>query len=269
MMSRQESFEETFMPHPTWRQSLRSPGLKLGLFCMEVATPGLPLIVKQGGADFLVLDMEHSGFGFETAKSVCIGGRAADLPIIIRVAHRHPNEVSRALDVGADGLMAPLVSSAQEASDFISWATYPPNGGTRGVAMMVAHDGYRPGPVAPKMAETDARRAIIIQIETRAGAENAEAIAALPEVDCLWIGHMDLSCSLGIPGQFDHPDFIASVDQVKAAAHRHGKALGRLAASTAEAKSLAAQGYNALGLCSDIVALQSRIAEGVTALRGA
>ncbi|MBB5694358.1 HpcH/HpaI aldolase family protein [Muricoccus pecuniae] len=256
------------MPHANWRELLLSPGLKLGLFAMEFATPGLPMIVQRAGADFLVLDMEHSGFGFETVKAVCMGGRAAGLPMVVRVAHRHPNEVSRALDMGADALMAPLVSTAEQAREFVAWATYPPSGGSRGVAMMVAHDAYQPGPAPEKMAAADARKAILIQIETRAGAENADAIAALDGVDCLWIGHMDLSCSLGIPGQFEHPDFLAAEAQVREAARRHRKAFGRLAASSVEAQSLTARGYDTLGLCSDIMAIHSRVAEGVALLRG-
>lgn len=256
------------MPHQRLRPMLTAPGLKLGLFAMEFATPGLPLLVKHGGADFLVLDLEHSGFGFETMRAVTIGGRAADLPVIVRVPHLHPNEVSRALDGGADGIMAPLVSTGQQARDVVAWATYPPSGGMRGVGMMLPHDNYRPGVPAAKMAEADATRAIIIQIETREGAENAEAIAAVPGVDCLWLGHMDLSCSLGIPGRFDHPDFVEACGRVFAAAKRHGKALGRMAGGIAEAKRLAEEGYDTIALFSDTAALQERIAEGVAALRG-
>lgn len=258
------------MPDPRWRARLTAPDLKLGLFAMEFATPGLPMIAKRAGADFLVLDMEHSGFGFETVKAVCVGGRAAGLPVVVRVAHRHPSEVSRALDMGADGLMAPLVGTAAQAEEFVAWATYPPRGGTRGVALRVAHDGYgAPGTAEARLAETDAHRAILVQIETAEGARNAEGIAAVPGVDCLWIGHMDLSVSLRVPGQFDHPDFLAAEAAVRGAAKRHGKAFGRLAASTEEAARLAASGYCTLGLCSDIAAIQAQIAAGVAALRGA
>lgn len=256
------------MPHPRLRPMLAAPGLKLGLFAMEFATPGLPLLAKAGGADFLVLDLEHSGFGFETMRAVCIGGRAADLPVIVRIAHLHPNQVSRALDGGADGIMAPLVATARQAAEIVAWASYPATGGTRGVGMLLPHDAYRPGPPAAKMAEADAARAVIIQIETREGAENAEAIAAVPGVDALWLGHMDLSCSLGIPGRFEHPDFLAAEARIAAAARRHGKALGRMAGGIAEAKRLAGQGYDTIALFSDTAALQGRIAEGVAALRG-
>lgn len=258
------------MSDPSWPRLLRAPGLKLGLFAMEFATPSLPLIVKASGADFLVLDMEHSGFGFEAVKAVCVGGRAAGLPVLVRVAHRHPNEVSRALDAGADGLMAPLVSSAREAADFVSWATYPP-GGTRGMAMGVAHDAYGAdgaGSVKAVIERANRRRSVIIQIETRAGAEDADAIAAVDGVDCLWIGHMDLSCSLGVPGRFDHPDFAAAVAKVRDAAKGRGKAFGRLAGSPGEARRLAAEGYDTLGLCTDIGAVRAQLAAGVEALRG-
>jgi 2-keto-3-deoxy-L-rhamnonate aldolase RhmA len=117
------------------------------------------------------------------------------------------------------------------------------------------------------MAEANATRAVIIQIETREGVENAEAIAALPGVDGLRLGHLDLSCSLGIPGRFDHPDFLAASARV-AAAKRHGKALGRMAGSADEARRLAADGYDTIALFSDIAALQGRLAEAVAALRG-
>jgi 2-dehydro-3-deoxyglucarate aldolase/4-hydroxy-2-oxoheptanedioate aldolase len=255
------------MPDPAFRARLRAPGLTLGLFCMEFCTPGLPMIAARAGADFVVLDMEHSGFGFETIKAACMGGKAAGMPTLVRTAHRHPQEVSRALDVGADGLMAPLVSSAAEARDYVAWATYPP-AGSRGAAMAIAHDGYARGVPAETMAAADTGRAIIIQIETAAGAADAEAIAAVDGVDCLWIGHFDLSISLGIPGRFDHPDFLAAEARVRDAARRHGKALGRLAASPEEAAALAERGYDTIAVTSDIAAIQGRIADGVARIRG-
>ena len=76
----------------------------------------------------------------------------------------------------------------------------------RGVALAIAHDRYTPGPTMEKLRPANERTTLFAQIETKAGVENAEAIAALDGVDCLWVGHFDLSCSLGVPGQFDHPD---------------------------------------------------------------
>ena len=92
---------------------------------------------------------------------------------------------------------------------------YTPQG-QRGVALGVAHDLYRGGAVLEKLAAANERTTFFAQIETRAGVENADAIAAMDGVDCLWVGHFDLSASLGIPGQFEHKDFLDAIDTVVA-----------------------------------------------------
>jgi 2-dehydro-3-deoxyglucarate aldolase/4-hydroxy-2-oxoheptanedioate aldolase len=108
---------------------------------------------------------------------------------------------------------------------------------------------------------------VIIQIESGDGADAADAIAALPGVDCLWVGHMDLSCSLGTPGSFDTPQFRAAVDKVIAATRRHGKRAGRLAPNAAECAVLAAAGFDCLALGTDTGVYQSALAQGIDALR--
>src|SRR5207247_9842695 len=105
-----------------------------------------------------------------------------------------------------------------------------PDGG-RGTAFGVAHDDYAGGDVAAKMASANAEGMLIAQIETAKGVENADAIAAVEGIDCLWIGHFDLTQSLGIPAQFDHPRFHEAVDAVAAAANAHGKTAGILPGS--------------------------------------
>ena len=81
-------------------------------------------------------------------------------------------------------------------------------------------------------------------IESQEGAGNADAIAAVDGVDCLWIGHFDLTASLGIPGQFEHPTYLAAVDRIVAAAHKHERALGRLVASVEEGVALYGRGFD-------------------------
>ena len=100
--------------------------------------------------------------------------------------------------------------------------------GKRGVALQVAHDRYRPGAVADKFTAANKRTTFFCQIETAEGVENADKMAAIDGVDCLWVGHFDLSVSLGIPGQFDHHDFKKAIDKTIAATKKHKKALGRL-----------------------------------------
>jgi 2-dehydro-3-deoxyglucarate aldolase/4-hydroxy-2-oxoheptanedioate aldolase len=112
------------------------------------------------------------------------------------------------------------------------------------VALQVAHDDYRPGPVKDKLAAANRRTTLFAQIETAAGVKNADAIAALPGVDCLWVGHFDLSVSLGIPGEFDHPKFKQAIERVVGAARKHGKSLGRLVPTVEQGLQLHADGFD-------------------------
>ena len=187
--------------------------LKAGHFIFEFDTPGIGYILKHAGCDFTILDTEHSGFGIETVRRVMAFMRAAELPTIVRSPSRDYKDVARTLDAGADAVMLPMVSNADEAKSIIHSMKYFPTGG-RGVILRSAVDRYTAGPTMEKLAAQNRRTMLVVQIENAEGVENAQAIGALEEVDCLWVGHFDLSCSLGIPGEFEHPKFIEAIDAV-------------------------------------------------------
>jgi 2-keto-3-deoxy-L-rhamnonate aldolase RhmA len=250
------------------RERCGRPELKVGHMIFEFATPGIGQILKVAGCEFVLIDMEHSGFGYETVKATIASARAGGLPAIVRVPSASYSDVARACDVGADGIMAPMVSSAEHARAILDSMKYPPIG-HRGVGMVLPHDRYTPGPTEAKLADANKRSALFAQIETLDGVNNAEAIAAIDGVDCLWVGHMDLSCSLGIPGQFEDPRFTGAVDRVLAACRKHGKSAGRLVRTAAEGAALHAQGFDFISYSGDIQVLQTALREGITALRAA
>ena len=178
---------------------------KFGTLVIELASPGIGYILKAGGAQFVFLDMEHSGFGFDTVKQLLRYMEAAALSAIVRVPSRHYHHIARALDMGAEGIMTPMVGTVEEAARIAAHAKYPPLG-HRGVALGVAHDRYAPGSPVTKMRAANKRVAVFLLVETLEGVENVDEIAAVEGIDGIWIGHFDLSTSLGIPGQFEHPD---------------------------------------------------------------
>src|SRR5882672_7602122 len=184
------------------KEMTRTSNAKLGHFIVEFATPGIGHILKQAGCDFALFDLEHSGFGFETVKSAVRYFEAAALPAIVRVPSREYHHIARALDMGAEGLMLPMVGNVDEVRHIVNSMKYHPLG-RRGVALQVAHDRYRPGTVSDKFIAANQRTTFFCQIETAEGVENADAMAAIDGVDCLWVGHFDLSVSLGILGEFD------------------------------------------------------------------
>ncbi len=245
----------------------RSRELKLGHFVVEFATPGIGHILKGAGCDFVLLDMEHSGFSFETVKSVVRYCEAARLPAIVRVPSKAYDHVARAADAGAEAVMVPMVDTDAEARELVSCLKYTP-AGRRGVALGIAHDNYRgSGAVHDRLADANERTGLFAQIETASGVEHAEKIAAVDGVECLWIGHFDLSASLGIPGQFTHPDFTKAVDRVAAACRKHGKALGRLVPDAASGIDHADRGFDFVCWSGDVWALQEAVRGGIDAIR--
>lgn len=248
------------------RAMARSRQPKFGHFVVEFATPGIGHILKAAGCDFVLFDLEHSGFGFETVKSALRYFEAADLPAIVRVPSKEYHHIARACDMGAEGVMVPMVGSAEEAQRILDGMKYDPEG-RRGVALQVAHDRYRPGPVAEKFKAANARTTLFCQIETAEGVKNADAIAAVDGVDCLWVGQFDLSASLGIPGRFDHPKFLKAIDTVAAAAAKHRKALGRLVPDVETGIAYNRLGFDFICYSGDAWLLQQALQQGIAALR--
>ena len=239
---------------------------KLGTFIVEFATPGIGHILKSAGCDFVLFDLEHSGFHFETVKSVMRYFEAAALPAIVRVPSREYHHIARALDMGAEGLMLPMVGNVEEVRHIVNSMKYHP-AGKRGVALQVAHDRYRPGTVADKFTASNARTTLFCQIETAEGVENADAMAAIDGVDCLWVGHFDLSVSLGIPGEFDHPKFKKAIKTTIAATKKHNKALGRLVPTVEAGLEVNNLGFDFVCYSGDVWILHQALEEAIGKLR--
>jgi 2-keto-3-deoxy-L-rhamnonate aldolase RhmA len=251
----------------TVKQRLAGGELVLGTFAMEFATPGLAPIVAAAGADLVVLDMEHSGWSFETVKGQIAQARGAGLAPIVnpRGGHRHA-EHQLLLDLGAFGIMVPQVETRAQAEAIVAATRYPPHG-TRGAAFGVAHDLYRAGDVPATMRNADARTLVVVKIETAAGVRNAAEIMAVPGIDVGFVGHTDLSLSLGVPLQLRHPDFQAALEAVVAACRAQGKAAGCLVGSIEEGRERIAQGFRLVLHSGDIWLLGAALKAGIDELR--
>jgi 2-keto-3-deoxy-L-rhamnonate aldolase RhmA len=239
---------------------------KFGHFIVEFATPGIGHILKSAGCEFVIFDMEHSGFGMETVKTAIRFFEAASLPAIVRVPSKEYHHIARACDAGAEGLMLPMVGTPDEVRRIIASIKYHPLG-SRGVALQIAHDNYRPGTVADKFGRANERTTFVCQIETAEGVENADAIAGIDGVDLLWVGHFDLSVSLGIPGEFDHPKFKNAIERVVTAARRHGRALGRLVPTVEQGIEVNRLGFDFVCYSGDVWVLHDALAAALAKLR--
>lgn len=251
----------------SFRDLTKTTDLKLGTYVSEFTTPGIGAILKAAGCDFVFLDMEHSGMSFETVKSVLRALQDAGIATLLRPPSDVNHHIARACDVGAQGLVPPMMSTPEQAQAVIDAINYPPTG-KRGAAFGIAHDDYTPRSVADVIAFANAKTSFVALIETAEGVENVEAIAALEGCDCLWIGHFDLSNSLGIPGEFDSPLFTDAVARVMAAGKAHGKSVGRLVPNVAEAKRCIAEGCDFICYSGDVWLYREAVENGLAAIRG-
>jgi 2-keto-3-deoxy-L-rhamnonate aldolase RhmA len=242
------------------KQNLAAGKTALGSMVFEFFTPGIARICANAGAEFVMYCMEHTGAGFETLKPQFALCRAIGITPLVRVPATEYHFVARALDVGALGVMVPLVDTAQQAERIVSFTRYPPKG-RRGAAFGFAHDDYQGGDVVEKMRAIHERTLVICMIETRAGLENVEAIAAVDGVDVIWLGHFDLTNFLGIPADFSHQMYRDAVKRIAAAAKNHGKSAGYMAASPELGREYLDHGFRMLATGTDQALLQGATAQ--------
>jgi 2-dehydro-3-deoxyglucarate aldolase/4-hydroxy-2-oxoheptanedioate aldolase len=213
--------ENALRPNPL-KPRLAAGGCAFGTMTFEFFTP----ICREAGAEFILYDMEHSGVGFETMKAQFAFCRGLDLVPLVRIPSGDYHHIARALDIGAMGIMVPMVETPEQARAIVDCTSYPPAGRGGAAFAVAAHDDYSDGPETEKIAQANARTMVIALVETAKGIDNVDAIAAVGGVDVIWLGLYDLTNFLGIPGEFDNRKFHAAVDSLIMACNKHGKTPG-------------------------------------------
>ncbi|MGH6815197.1 MAG: HpcH/HpaI aldolase family protein [Hyphomicrobiaceae bacterium] len=254
------------MAKKTLRARAMSGERVLGAMVFEFFSPGIAQILKHAGCEYVLYDMEHTGLGLETLKHQVAACRGIGIAPMVRVPRAEYHFLARALDVGAEGVMIPMVDNVAQAKAIVEATRYPPRG-RRGAAFGFSHDAYAPGSPLEKMKAADARNIIIAQIETERGLAVVDDIAAVDGIDVLWIGHFDLTNFLGIPGQFDHPKFKDAVARVIAAGKKHKKGLGFMPGDETWARTYRDLGFNMLAAGTDHGILMAGV-KGILAVAG-
>jgi 2-dehydro-3-deoxyglucarate aldolase/4-hydroxy-2-oxoheptanedioate aldolase len=247
------------------RRTLEHGGVALGTMVTEFATPGIARLAARAGADFVLFDLEHTGYGIERLRWVLAAARSADTAPFLRVPDSTYDLVARGLDVGALGVMVPQVESADEAAQVAAAARYPPVG-RRGFGMTF-RDDWSPGGVAETLEHVNRQVLTLVQIETAAGLAAVDEIAAVDGVDVLWIGHFDLTASLGIPGEFETAAYRDALDRVLDAGRRHGKPVGMVCSSVEEGRDLLSRGFRLLAYGIDVWLYEATVRAGLEGLR--
>lgn len=210
-------------------------------------------MIGQAGFDWTWIDLEHgSGDYSELVHQVQVA-RLGPAPAIVRIAWNEPIRFKRVLDLGAAGIMVPYVNTAAEAAQAAASMRYQPEG-IRGVAGSPPACGFGQGFDA-YYAQANDNLLTVVQIETMEGVENAEEIAAVPGVDVLFVGPMDLSINMGMPKQFKNSAFETQLDRVVAACRKHGKTPGILTPTMDYLGPWRAKGFSFFVVGSDSMGL--------------
>ena len=237
----------------TFRQRLRG---REPLFAgwTSIGHPQITEALALSGIDFIGIDIEHSTISLEQSQRIIAAAQAGGTVCLPRIASHNPEMIKRLLDSGAEGVIVPMVSSVEEVERIVSWVKYPPSGRRSfGVARAQAYgDGF-----ADYAARWNDLSSIIIQIETVEGVDNIDKLLAFEEIDGAMVGPYDLSGSLGIPGQIEHPRVAEAGRHVVEACARAGRACGtQLVDPDAQSMSQAvADGYTFTVLSSDVFLL--------------
>jgi len=208
-------------------------------------------IVGQAGFDWALIDLEHGVFTEEKLPSLLQALNGSDTVPLVRVEGLIRQRAGRVLDMGVGGLMFPQIQDAKEAREVVSFMKYPPEG-KRGMAIMVRATGFGKG--FKDYYENGKDHVLgIVQIETPGALDQIDEIASTDGVDVLFVGPSDLTLSMGIFRQFDHPDYLAALEKVGHAARKAGKAAGILMGNPAEYGKYYDLGFRMLGCGSDSV----------------
>ena len=242
-------------------------GVALGMILSGVSNPSAATMIATAGMDYFILDMEHGTFDWSDMAAMIGAARGAGIHPIVRIPEIRRETVLKPLDAGAAGLLVPMVDTVDQAEEIVRHAKYAPQG-QRGTALRRAHSNYGKNPPVEYMARANEETTIAIQLETREAVKNAEALAAVPGIDALFVGPFDLSVDMGLTGQATHPQMREVYRTVLAAAKASGKVAGIHLFESGLAKSLIDEGYQMVSVSSDVDIIVDQTAANVAALRG-
>ncbi|NIP86437.1 MAG: hypothetical protein GTO03_13065, partial [Planctomycetales bacterium] len=212
-----------------------------------------------GGVDGFWIDQEHCDISTAQLEILLTACRAAGLDAFARVAPTDYATLMRPLETGCSGVMAAQIRTLEQVQQCVKWTRYPPVG-ERGMYPGNVEGGWGTTDMATHIAQANRDRWLAIQIETVEAVDLVEQIVGMEGVDWLFLGPADLSVTLGVPGQYDHPDFLAALGRVSAACQQAGKPWGTLCQTLDYARQARQLGCQFFNIYSDIQLFMSGLA---------
>ena len=210
------------------------------------------------GADAVIVDFEHGAIDYASGHAMIASTAGTHCAPLVRVTENDAAQVKRVLDLGAEGVVFPLIRTPEDAARAVASLHYPPNG-NRGFGPFMAQSRWGT-PLLEYRAAVDDKIVCCLLIETRDAVENIDAICAVPGIDLIIPATFDLSTDLGVSGQFDHPDLQSALAKIETASNAAHIPLGAVCLAEEQAKALIAKGYRVF--CGfDLIWMQAKTKE--------
>lgn len=237
-----------------------------GTMLSEVCMPNIIRVLKVCGFEHCIIDCEHGYFDYTGVANLIAVANLVELPAIVRIPKIDRECILKYMEMGADGLLIPMTSSACDVEKVVEFSKYLPLG-KRGIATNRAHTGYNPGNLSEYMKKANEDTIIIAQIESAQGIENIEEILRVQGLDGVVIGPNDMSLEMGILGQYNHPMMQEAIQTVSVAAQAAGRWSGIISANKSLLKQCAALGMQFMSWNSEIGMISESGKEALKILR--
>jgi 4-hydroxy-2-oxoheptanedioate aldolase len=229
----------------TIKHKLRDGGTVIGCF-VPFSSPSAAEICGHAGFEFILIDAEHGPATTDSAHHMVLAAEVAGSVPLVRVPVNIPQVILRYLDIGAAGVIAPQVNSADEARAVVQAVKYHPEG-LRGIAGVRAASWAINQPLTDYAEAANRETFIAVQIENIRGVERVPEIIEVPGIDVLFVGPNDLAHSMGYTGQINHPEVQGTIDRIIEMARPSGITLGTVAPNAAIANQMIERGFRMIG----------------------
>lgn len=252
----------------TTRERLSRGETVFGCGLQTYRSPEIARTFAVAGFDYVFIDLEHSSFDLQTAHDIIKASLDSNITPICRVGELAYSLVARLLDSGAQGIILPRVEDPAILREALSWMRFPPVG-KRGYGVNPTMIRYEARGFAEIIEHQNLNTLAVVQFETRTAMDRADELLSVPGINIAMVGPADLSISLGVPGQFDHPTVVSTIDALIEKCNRHGVVPGIQTRSLAMSKFWAERGMRFIGTAAEHTLLLEKARETVTALRTA
>lgn len=239
------------------KQTLIDGQIAIGTFLFELSKPSIPRILADAGFDFLVIDVEHGAYSIESAAALIASSQMSGIAPLVRVPEITRTNVLRPLELGAGGIVAPMIRNQKDVERLYALSKYPPQG-ERGTCLGTAHTNYRIPDAGSHLQKANEEILLVGQIETKEALGNIDAILGTGKLDVAFVGPLDLSVSLGAPGSQNTTQFEAAIDLILDRCHAHNVIPGAFASDTDAGNRLIERGFRMIACSGELFMLAEK-----------